>query len=308
MRIEFTKMHGLGNDFMVVDNTAGDIEFAGDTVRQLADRNFGIGFDQLLIVAKPSVPEAEFDYRIYNADGSEVEHCGNGARCFAAFVHDKGLTTNRQIPVQTCAGLITLEMLGDNQVKVLMGVPEFAPQLIPVDAARAVPPAITLDAEKSFYSLSLDDSAPQLSEAEKQSLILSQPSVASGSVEFCALSIGNPHIVIPVTNTEQAPVNTLGPWLESHAMFPSRINVGFCQTIDSGNIRLRVFERGVGETIACGSGACAALAAGFHNNWIDSQVKARLNGGFLQLEWPGFTRDVEMTGPCTKVFEGQIEL
>lgn len=302
MFIEFTKMHGLGNDFMVIDNTRDEYDLQTERVRELADRHFGVGFDQMLVVAKSSVDEAEFDYRIYNADGSEVEHCGNGARCFAAFVREKGLTSSTQIPVNTSAGLIRLEVLEDHQVRVLMGVPEFAAAKIPVNPALAV----CQDEKVSRYVLALDDTAPRLSASETQSL--EPPSKTTDGVEFCALAIGNPHIVIPVNNVEQAPVNTLGPWLESHPMFPNRINVGFMQVVDQNNIRLRVFERGVGETIACGTGASAALAAGVRNGWINSSVKARLNGGTLTLEWPGITQNVEMTGPCTKVFEGQIEL
>ena len=301
MRIEFTKMHGLGNDFMVIDNTTGRYDLQTDIVRALADRHHGVGFDQMLVVAKPSVASAEFDYRIYNADGAEVEHCGNGARCFAAFVRDKGLTDSTRIPVNTCAGMLSLEVLGEGQVKVLMGVPVFDAQKIPVNPALA----ISQDSG-SRYALALDESAPKLAPVEIQSLV--RQSKAVESVEFCAVAIGNPHIVIPVNNVEQAPVNLLGPWLESHPMFANRINVGFMQVVDNGNIRLRVFERGVGETNACGSGACAALAVSVHNDWTDSSAKVHLNGGTLTLDWPDITQNVEMTGPCTKVFEGQIEL
>ncbi len=302
MRIEFTKMHGLGNDFMVIDNTAGLYDLQTDIVRALADRHHGVGFDQMLVVARPSVQEAEFDYRIFNADGSEVEHCGNGARCFAAFVREKGLTTNKQIPVNTSAGLISLEVLGDGQVKVLMGVPSFVAEKIPLEPSLAT----ALDIGVSRYVLAMDETAPPLSATEKASLAGQTKPLES--IEFCAVAIGNPHIVIPVNSVDDAPVNTLGPWLEVHPMFPRRVNVGFLQVIDRHNLRLRVFERGVGETTACGSGACAALAAGAQNGWAESSAKIRLNGGTLTLEWPSIAQNVEMTGPCTKVFEGQIEL
>jgi len=303
-------MHGLGNDFMVIDNTSGSIDFArdlaGEPIRQLADRRFGVGFDQLLVVASPTVPEALFDYRIYNADGSEVEHCGNGARCFAVFVRERGLTHERVIPVHTSAGMISLEVLDDDRVKVLMGVPVFDAAAIPF-----VPPAdspVDESAAITPYRVSLSDDAVSLSTAEYRALSSGFDAKTPVNVEFLALAIGNPHMVIRVDDADQAPVNTLGPWLERHPMFPNRVNVGFLQVIDQHTIRLRVFERGVGETLACGSGACAAVAAATLAGWVESPVKAHLNGGNLALNWSGVGQNIEMTGPCTKVYEGYIDL
>lgn len=317
MKLEFTKMHGLGNDFMVIDNTSGTIDFsrdlAGEPIRNLADRRFGVGFDQLLVVGSPTVPEAQFDYRIYNADGAEVEHCGNGARCFAAFVRERGLTSERVIPVNTCAGMLSLEILEDDRVKVLMGVPVFDTEVIPFLPPEE--PVAQPGEAITTFTVGLGNDAPVLSDTECQALNVTFGAKTPVKVEFLTLAIGNPHMVIRVDDVHRAPVEKLGAWFESHPMFPNRVNVGFLQVNDRHNVHLRVFERGVGETLACGSGACAAVAAATLAGWIESPVEASLTGGNLTLNWPGngektegVRQNIEMTGPCTKVFEGCIEL
>ena len=274
--VDFTKMHGLGNDFMVIDNLKGHIKFDSDTVRRWADRRTGIGFDQLLLVNSPTVDSAEFDYQIFNADGDEVEHCGNGARCFARFVVDNALTDSRTIKVKTCQGLITLELQDDGQVTVLMGVPDFSPQGIPFLA----------DEQSDFYSLE----------------------VAEHVLQVGAASIGNPHVLLTVDNVTTAEVERLGPLIERHDRFPNRVNVGFMQIIDRGHIRLRVFERGVGETRACGTGACAALAIAHKQGRLDNSAVVSLPGGDLKIHWPNMQASIEMTGPCSTVFRGQTRM
>jgi len=274
MDINFTKMHGLGNDFMVIDGINQQISLTPAQIKQWSDRRFGIGFDQLLLVEKPLTDQAEFLYRIYNADGSEVEQCGNGARCFARFVVDKGLTTSSNIPVETSSGLIKLKLIGD-LVEVNMGAPVFKPAALPFVA----------DSEANQYVADVDG----------------QP------IEFGAVSMGNPHAVIRVEDVETAAVETLGPLIESHVRFPNRVNVGFMQVIDRSHIRLRVFERGAGETMACGTGACAAVVSGIQRGWLDSEVEVSLAGGLLTISWQGDDAPVLMTGPATTVFEGQIK-
>ena len=268
-------MHGLGNDFAVVDATRGFPALDAARIRRLADRRTGIGFDQLLVVAPPSAPEAEFDYRIFNADGSEVEHCGNGARCFARFVHERGLTASRRIAVRTAAGLIRLELLDDGRVTVLMGVPEFAPERVPFvpDAGAAGP----------FHEIRVDGAGYRVG----------------------AVAIGNPHAVLLVDDVDAAPVASLGPRIESHDAFPRRVNAGFLQVLSPTRARLRVYERGVGETRACGSGACAALAVGVRANLLERRATIALVGGELELAWPSDGASIEMTGPCSTVFEGR---
>ena len=275
MPLKFTKMHGLGNDFIVID--AINQEFKPDPaqIRAWARRNTGIGFDQLLIVEKAESQQAAFKYRIFNADGGEVEQCGNGARCFARFVREQNLTDLKVIPVETSGGLIQLETLENNQVRVNMGVPQFEPRLIPLDT----------DQQCDQYSLNIDGQ----------------------TILFSALAIGNPHIVIQVDDVESAAVGVIGAALESHAFFPQRINVGFMQVIDSGKFKLRVFERGVGETRACGTGACAAMVAGLRLGLLSQQARALLRGGELKLEWQGEANPVMMTGDTAKVFEGEID-
>jgi diaminopimelate epimerase len=276
MRVKFTKMHGIGNDFVVIDAISQSISLTTAQIRRLGDRHFGVGFDQLLLVERSSRSDAEFRYRIYNADGSEVEQCGNGARCFARFVHDKGMTVSRNIPVETARGLIHLMLEADGQVTVDMGVPDFTPAALPFVAENA----------SDYYDLMVN----------------------GDKYAIGAVSVGNPHAVLLVEAVETAPVTTLGPAIESHTRFPNHVNVGFMEIIDRGHIRLRVFERGVGETLACGTGACAAVAIGIHNRLLDNAVEALLTGGNLEIRWEGEGASLMMTGPAETVFQGQIEL
>ncbi|MCW8883942.1 MAG: diaminopimelate epimerase [Motiliproteus sp.] len=275
MLVRFTKMHGLGNDFVVLDLMTQRLRINEEIVKRLADRHFGIGFDQLLVVEAPSDPDMDFKYRIFNADGSEVEHCGNGARCFARFVTDKRLTGKSTIAVQTMEGPIYLTLKG-NQVRVDMGQPVLKPSDVPFQA----------DMESSSYSIA----------------------VGTELLEVSAVSMGNPHGVLVVDDVDEAPVKTLGPILESHERFPAKANIGFMQVLDRNHIRLRVFERGAGETLACGTGACAAVVAGQIRGLLDNTVTVELPGGELEIEWNGQGTDVVMTGPATTVFEGQIHI
>jgi len=276
MRLRFHKMHGLGNDFVVVDAVRQQVELDAATVRRIADRHTGIGCDQLLLIEPAHSPDNDYRYRIFNADGGEVEQCGNGARCFARFVRDQGLSDRDRIRVETGAGLLVLELRDDGQVTVDMGIPEFEPQRIPFVA----------DARASSYELE----------------------TASGKVTLGAVALGNPHAVLQVADPASAPVTDLGPQIESHPRFPRRVNVGFMTVIDRGRIRLRVYERGVGETRACGSGACAAVAIGRLQGLLDETVEVELNGGNLMISWPDKDASVRMTGPATHVFEGVIDL
>ncbi|WP_113862164.1 diaminopimelate epimerase [Marinobacter pelagius] len=274
--LRFTKMHGLGNDFMVVDAISQPFRLRPEMIRELADRNFGIGFDQLLVVEPPGLPDVDFRYRIFNADGSEVEQCGNGARCFARFVRDQRLTNKKVIRVQTAGGVIELRVGKDGMVMVNMGVPELNPPAIPFAA----------DCRKDVYTVDVDGQ----------------------TVELSAVSMGNPHGVLVVDDVDTAPVETLGPLLERHPRFPARANIGFLQILDRGHARLRVFERGSGETLACGSGACAAVVAGNIRGLLDQRVEVELRGGKLVIEWQGEGAPVMMEGPATTVFEGQLRL
>lgn len=274
--IAFTKMHGLGNDFMVIDNLDQSVDLNASRIRQMADRYTGVGFDQLLIVNPASVAGAEFDYQIFNADGNEVEHCGNGARCFAKFVTDRQLTQSKSIPVNTLNGVITLVLQDNGDVTVRMGVPVFEPSCIPFDAPQAA----------KFYDLE----------------------VANESMSVGAVSIGNPHVLIRVNDIHIAEVDRLGPLIEKHPRFPNRVNVGFMQIINRQHIKLRVFERGVGETRACGTGACAAVAIAHRQGLLDNSALVSLPGGNLQLHWPDENTSIEMTGPCSTVFEGHTRM
>ena len=276
MNLSFTKMHGLGNDFVVIDATKKAVELNPEQIRFIANRQMGIGCDQLLLVESARSGDTEFYYRIFNADGSEVEQCGNGARCFARFVYEKGLTQNRQIDVGTAKGKITLYLEASDQVRVNMGAPRFSPAEIPVAAPE----------QSSSYSLEIDGE----------------------SIEFAAVSMGNPHAVIRVEAVDSAAVNRLGPALESHAFFPERVNVGFMAVRDRHAIDLRVYERGSGETLACGTGACAAVVCGIKAGWLDQEVVVSLPGGQLKVAWAGDENPVWMTGPATFVFEGKIQL
>jgi diaminopimelate epimerase len=275
-RLKFTKMHGLGNDFVVFDGVRQEVALDAERCRFLADRRFGIGCDQVLLVEPPRSAGTDFYYRIFNADGSEVEQCGNGARCFARFVREQGLTDKDEIPVGTKAGEIRLYVEPDGQVRVNMGIPIFEPSLIP----------FLTEAEADRYPLEVD----------------------GRTLEIGAVSMGNPHAVLRVDDLDQAPVTTLGPLIERHPRFPRRVNAGFMQVLEPGHIRLRVFERGVGETLACGTGACAAVAVGRRLGLLDPRVRVSLPGGDLVIEWPAESRPVWMTGPAVRVFEGEIEL
>ncbi|GAA5315194.1 MAG: diaminopimelate epimerase [Candidatus Pelagadaptatus aseana] len=273
MRFRFTKMHGLGNDFIVIDAISQKVNLSESQVRKLSDRRFGIGCDQILLVEVPSSPEVDFRYRIFNADGSEVENCGNGARCFAKFVTDRKLTGKRNIVVETAAGIMTLKLQDNDQVTVDMGEPVLEPAAIPFLAeTRAV-----------TYPLQLNEQ----------------------TIEIGAVSMGNPHAVTLVDDTQTAPVETWGPQVESHPDFPQRVNAGFMQILSRTEVNLRVFERGAGETLACGTGACAAVVAGRLRNLLDSRVTVNLPGGSLTIEWQGEGHPVLMTGPATNVFHGQ---
>ena len=276
MRLKFTKMQGLGNDFVVLDATHAPIELTRDELRRIADRHFGVGCDQILQVEKPRAPGTDFYYRIFNADGGEVEQCGNGARCFVRFVRDSGLTAKREIRVGTLSGVIVPRLEADGQVTVDMGVPEFEPARIPFEAARRAP----------TYLVDIDGKA----------------------VEISALSMGNPHAVQVVADVAEAPVLTEGAALESHARFPQRVNAGYMQVVDRGHIKLRVYERGAGETLACGTGACAAVVAGIQRGLLDGRVSVATRGGLLGISWQGEGTPVLMTGPAVTVYAGEIEL
>ena len=276
MNITFTKMHGLGNDFIVIEALIHKFSATAEQIRQLADRHFGIGFDQLLLVEPPKSEDMDFSYRIFNADGNEVEQCGNGARCFARFVYDRGLTEKKEIRVGTLSGTIIPRLLDDGRIRVDMGKPDFQPENIP----------FITDTRESSYRLILDND----------------------EINIGAVSMGNPHAVQIVDDTEQAPVSITGPEIEHHHLFPKRVNAGYMQVLDRQAIRLRVWERGAGETLACGSGACAAVAVGIDQGVLDSPVEVRLRGGTLEVEWSGPGESVFMTGPAEYVYEGSYEM
>lgn len=276
MRLHFTKMHGLGNDFVVIDAVRQFFRPTPELIRQLADRRFGIGCDQVLVVERPGRPDVDFRYRIFNADGGEVEQCGNGARCFVRFVVDKGLTEKHAIRVQTKSGVITPRLAEGGLITVDMGVPEFAPARIPFQS----------DSEAVIQSLE----------------------VGEASVDITVVSMGNPHAVQVVADVDTAPIAQLGPLIENHPRFPSRVNAGFMQVLDAHTIRLRVFERGAGETLACGTGACAAAVAGIRRGLLSSPVTVHTRGGDLSIAWAGMDTPVQMTGPAVTVFEGETEI
>ena len=276
MLLRFTKMHGLGNDFMVLDLVSQHAHIQPKHAKQWGDRHTGVGFDQLLIVEAPNNPEVDFRYRIFNADGSEVEQCGNGARCFARFVLDKRLTAKKRIRVETKSGIIVLDVQNDGQVSVDMGPPRFIPDEIPFIA----------DAQAPSYPLEVDGQLHSIA----------------------AVSMGNPHAVLRVDDVRTAPVHELGPKIENHPRFPQRVNAGFIQVVDRHRANLRVWERGAGETQACGTGACAAAVAAISQGWMDSPVSLDLPGGRLHIEWAGPGKPVMMTGPAVRVYEGQVRL
>ena len=275
-RIRFTKMQGLGNDFVVIDGINQPVNLTKDTVRKLSDRRFGVGCDQVLVVETPKHPENDFGYRIFNHDGSEVENCGNGARCFAKFVRDKKLTGKRTIRVETLGGELVLHVCPQGNVTVDMGVPVLVPADIPYNA---------------------------------QAQAITYPLMVNGTIyDVSAVSMGNPHAVIVVDDVQTAPVETLGPAVESHPDFPNRVNAGFMAIKGRDTIDLRVYERGAGETLACGTGACAAVVAGRLRGLLDDVVTVNLPGGQLSIKWQGEGQAVMMTGPASNVFQAQIKL
>jgi len=276
MILSFTKMHGAGNDFVVLDGTRHPIELTPEQLRLMADRHFGVGCDQILLVEKSESKEADFRYRIFNADGGEVEQCGNGARCFMRFVHDRKLTKKREIVVETLSGLISPRLEQDGRITVNMGAPIFDPALIPfTGGAGAVSEPLEVEGE---------------------------------TLAISALSMGNPHAVQVVESIEDAPVKTLGALIEQHPRFPNHVNAGFMQVIDAHNLRLRVYERGAEETLSCGTGACAAAVSGIRLNLVESPVNVATRGGVLSISWDGYDTDVQMTGPAIAVFSGEITI
>ncbi|MEH6548449.1 MAG: diaminopimelate epimerase [Pseudomonadales bacterium] len=271
--IAFTKMHGLGNDFVVLDRVTQHFQLDEKLIRALADRRFGVGCDQVLVVETPGQPDVDFRYRIFNADGSEVEQCGNGARCFARFVKDRQLIGKDTIRVETCSGIIELTVIDRTQVRVDMGLPNLQPADIP----------LLEDCRKASYMLDID----------------------GDMLEMGAVSMGNPHAVISVDDVDEAPVEVLGRTIQQSPVFPNSVNVGFMQILSRTHIRLRVYERGVGETLACGTGACAAVVSGVEQGLLDNEVVVDLPGGQLNIQWDGEGQPVIMIGPAISVFEGQ---
>ncbi len=276
MKLRFTKMQGAGNDFVVIDATRQTVSLTQAQIQHIANRYFGVGCDQLLLVETTDTPGVDFRYRIFNADGGEVEQCGNGARCFVRFVVDKGLTDQHEIRVETASGIITLTLQADGQVCVNMGAPRFEPRQIPFEAERCA----------STYELAL----------------------ANETLTISAVSMGNPHAVTLVDNVHTADVHRIGPQIESHPRFPQRVNAGFMQVLNAHEINLRVYERGSGETLACGTGACAAAVSGMQLGILQSPVKVHTRGGVLTIAWAGQQSPVMMTGPAEIVYEGEIQL
>ena len=276
IKLKFTKMHGAGNDFVVIDGVRQEIYLTPEQLRLLADRHFGVGCDQILLVERSQNEEADFRYRIFNADGGEVEQCGNGARCFVRFVHDHKLTSKREIVVETKSGLISPRLEDDGRVTVNMGAPIFEAARIP----------FTSDSDAIIQPLDVNGE----------------------TVQITAVSIGNPHAVQVVEDIEQAPVAVLGPLIERHPRFPRRVNAGFMQVVDRGHIKLRVYERGAGETMSCGTGACAAVVSGIRRGLLDNVVQVATHGGVLTIVWAGAGAPVMMTGPAITVFDGEINI
>jgi len=276
MMIRFSKMHGLGNDFVVIDAVRQDVRLTAAQARWLADRHFGVGCDQVLVVEPAEQPGVDFGYRIFNADGGEVEQCGNGARCFVRFVHDQSLSDKREIRVATLAGVIAPRLEANGEISVNMGIPVFAPDEIPFDS--------------------------------DSSLVVQKLHVGDRAVDITAVSMGNPHAVQVVDDVDTATVERDGPLIEGHPRFPRRVNAGFMQILGRHAIRLRVYERGAGETLACGTGACAAAVAGIRRGLLDSPVRVSTRGGDLRIVWEGGASPVIMTGPAVSVFSGELEL
>lgn len=276
MKLNFTKMQGAGNDFVVIDSFTAPIQLSTTQIKHIANRYFGVGCDQLLMVEKAETDNVDFRYRIFNADGGEVEQCGNGARCFARFVIEKNLTQKREISVETASGIIVLKLQDNNEVTVNMGPPNFNPSALP----------FTADKQQLQYVLPLTNT----------------------TVEIAAVSMGNPHAVMLVDNVDTANVSEFGPQIEAHPLFPQHVNAGFMQVVNLHEINLRVFERGSGETLACGTGACAAVVSGIQLNLLQSPVLVNTRGGQLKIEWMGEASSVMMTGPAQIVFEGTINI
>lgn len=276
MLLNFSKMQGLGNDFVVIDAVRQRVTLSAAQVRRIGDRRYGVGCDQILLAEPPSRPDTDFRYRVFNADGSEAEHCGNGIRCLGRFLVEQGLTDRRELRIETGSGDATIYFTGERSVRVDMGPPQLEPARIPFQA----------ESRQAVYTVD----------------------VGGEEVELTAVSMGNPHAVIIVPELESAPVARLGPYLETHPRFPHRANIGFMQILDRNHVRLRVYERGVGETLACGTGACAAVVTGRLRGLLDAQVSVSLPGGKLDIEWGGEGQPVMMTGPAMTVFTGQIEL
>lgn len=284
MRWNFTKMHGAGNDFVVLDGVRQSLDMTPERARALAHRQFGVGCDQILLVDTPLHPEADFRYRIFNADGSEVEHCGNGARCFVRFVHEQKLSSRNPLRAEIATGLITLEELANGDITVEMGQTRFAASDLPFEVSGL---ATQTQGQDTLYGLELATTPPQ-------------------TVWLSAVAISNPHAVQVVANIEATPVNLLGPMIESHPRFTRRVNAGFMQIVDLHTIYLRVYERGAGETLACGTGACAAVAAGIRRGLLESPVRVRTHGGWLTVAFDG--AQLRMTGPATTVYSGSIDI
>ncbi|MGE8687134.1 MAG: diaminopimelate epimerase [Achromobacter sp.] len=286
MNWNFTKMHGAGNDFVVLDGVRQTIEMTPERARALGDRHFGIGADQILLVERATRPDADFRYRIFNSDGSEVEHCGNGARCFVRFVHEQGLSDRNPLRAEIATGILVLDEGDDEQVTVDMGSTRFDPAALPFNTDGL---ASQRQGDDTLWELPLD-----------------APAGLPRAVSVSAVAISNPHAVQVVENVDTAPVSALGPLIETHPRFPRRVNAGFMQVEDRNNIRLRVFERGAGETLACGTGACAAVAAGIRRGLLDSPVRVQTRGGVLTVAWDG--EQLRMTGPAESVFTGQVDI
>ncbi len=276
MKLSFTKMHGLGNDFVVLNGLHSPIQLSTEQIQYIADRRLGIGCDQLLMIESSEMSDVDIRYRIFNADGAEVEQCGNGVRCVGDYLRKRALIDGNSIRVETINGLVTIFFEENDQIRVDMGVPGFEPGDIPFAAVERQP----------IYPLSLD----------------------GGNIELMAVSIGNPHAVLIVDDVDNAPVATLGPAIQQHSKFPDSVNVGFMQILDSSHIRLRVYERGVGETLACGTGACGAVAGGINAGRLGNKVDVELMGGNLQISWAGEGQVIWMSGPATNVYDGQIEI
>ena len=283
MRVKFTKMEGAGNDFVVLDGVSRALTMSPQRAQRITNRHFGVGCDQILLVERSQRSDADFRYRIWNSDGGEVEQCGNGARCFVRFVHDKGLTKKTEIRVETLSGVITPRLEADGQVSVDMGAPRFDPEGVPFDRSGLKPVGTRWPLE-----------------------------VEGTVVEVAVLSMGNPHAVRIVKDVDKAPVTTQGPLIERHPRFPRRANAGYMQVVDRASVRLRVWERGAGETLACGTGACAAAVTGIRDGLLDDTVRVETRGGRLTIRWAGGENDpnrsVWMTGPAVTVFEGEIEI